>query len=288
LRYEHEGGITERFNRGVAGGFLVDAKLSFSDAAEAAYARSPLTEMPASQFKILGGTEYSDRSRRNSPTAPISCCPGSGGLPDQLQTVLRTGYGWYFDTLNANNTRANQLATAFRPHGREQRQRSHLLLRRRAASGLSSSSNPMVDPSRPRRRLPLRRSLRQQPRLVAFAGRGLTFTPRDFQPAKQQRWRVGIQRQIGGEILLDVSYNGSLARIPVSQRSAFAAAILATGTSATRPSTTISIATSPIRSASITFPPSRPPTPLYSYLRTQAFFTNSTIRKNQLLRAFRR
>ena len=41
LRYEHESGITERFNRGVAGGFLFDAKLPFSDAAEAAYAAAP-------------------------------------------------------------------------------------------------------------------------------------------------------------------------------------------------------------------------------------------------------
>src|SRR5439155_339362 len=46
LRYEREGGITERFDRSIGGGFVFDAKLPFSDLAEAAYARSPLPELP--------------------------------------------------------------------------------------------------------------------------------------------------------------------------------------------------------------------------------------------------
>ena len=48
-------------------------------------------------------------------------------------------------------------------------------------------------------------------RLATAAGR----------PARQQRWRIGIQRQFRSDLLLDVSYNGAFARIPVSQPVSF-------------------------------------------------------------------
>jgi hypothetical protein len=57
IRYEIEGGMRERFNRGIAG-YDLNAELPISGAVEAAYARSPLPEMPASQFDVRGGTLY--------------------------------------------------------------------------------------------------------------------------------------------------------------------------------------------------------------------------------------
>jgi hypothetical protein len=47
VRYEREGGITERFNRGL-GNFAFDAPLPITDLVQAAYSQNPLAELPAS------------------------------------------------------------------------------------------------------------------------------------------------------------------------------------------------------------------------------------------------
>ncbi|MDP2999277.1 MAG: TonB-dependent receptor [Bryobacterales bacterium] len=291
LRYEREGGITERFSRAVAGGFLADAKLPFSDAAEAAYARSPLTELPAAQFKVLGGTEYLGAQRKKFTDGTNFLLPRIGVVYQiNSKTVLRTGYGWYYDTLNANNTRANQLGYSL-PTGTPVSNDNGVTFccGVGAAAGLSSSSNPMADPfpvraDGSRFDVPYGNSLGP----VAFAGRGLTFTPRDFQPARQQRWRIGLQRQIGGDTLLDVSYNGSYAKIPVSQPVSFLPQqYWATGNvrnQAIDDDLNRNVP-NPFSTANLSALQTSNPA-LYGYLRTQAFFTGSTIRKNQLLRAF--
>lgn len=210
LRYEREGGITERFGRGVAGGFAFDARLPFSDAAEAAYARSPLPELAAAQFKVLGGTEYLGSQRKTFTDGTHQVLPRVGVVYQINQkTVLRTGYGWYYDTLNANNTRPNQLGYSL-PTSTPITNDNGLTFccGVGAAGGLAAGRNPMVDPfpvraDGSRFDAPYGNSLGS----IAFAGRGLTFMPQDFRPARQQRWRVGVQRQFGTNILLDVSYN---------------------------------------------------------------------------------
>src|SRR5262249_50818553 len=57
FRFEYEGSIRERFNRGL-GGFDASFKPLIADAARAAYAANPLPEVPASAFNILGGSQY--------------------------------------------------------------------------------------------------------------------------------------------------------------------------------------------------------------------------------------
>jgi hypothetical protein len=291
LRYEQEGGITERFDRGVAGGFLFDAKLPFSDAAEAAYARNPLAELPAAQFKVLGGTEYLGPQRKKFTQGTNFLLPRIG-IVYQInpKTVLRTGYGWYYDTFNANNTRPSQLGYSL-PTSTPVSNDNGLTFccGVGAASGLSSSSNPIRDPfpvraDGSRFDAPYRSSLG----LVAFAGRGLTFTPRDFQPARQQRWRIGFQRQLGENILLDVSYNGAYADIPVNQPVSFLPQqYWATGNvrnQAIDDDLNRNVP-NPFNINNLSALQTSSPT-LYTYLRSQGFFTSSTIRKNQLLRAF--
>jgi hypothetical protein len=124
--------------------------------------------------------------------------------------------------------------------------------------------------------------------LVAFAGRGLTFTPADFQPARQQRRRIGIQRQFGNDILLDASYNGAFARIPLSQPVSFLPRqYWATGSvrnQAVDDDMNRNVA-NPFHINNLASLQGSNPA-LYNYLRTQAFFTSTTIRKNQLLRTF--
>jgi hypothetical protein len=291
LRYEREAGITERFDRGIAGPFLFDAQLPFSAAAEAAYARSPLAELPASQFKVLGGADYLGRERKTFTDGTHFLLPRIGVVYQiNAKTVLRTGYGWYYDTFNANNTRPNQLGYSL-PTNTPITNDVGLTFccGVGAASNISASNNPMLDPfpvraDGTRFDAPYGNSLG----LVSFAGRGLTFTPADFQPARQQRWRLGIQRQFGDNILLDLSYNGAYARIPVNQPVSFLPQqYWATGNvrnQAIDDDMNRNVA-NPFHINNLSGLQSSNAA-LYNYLRTQAFFTSTTIRKNQLLRAF--
>ena len=98
LRYDARGGITERFNRGV-GQFVYDAQLPFTDLVEAAYARNPVAELPASEFKVLGGSEYlGTREKALTDGTSQYLLPRIGVvLSDQSKTVLRGGYGTYHD-----------------------------------------------------------------------------------------------------------------------------------------------------------------------------------------------
>jgi len=291
LRYEREGGITERFNRGIAGPFLFDAQLPFSSAAEAAYARGPLAELPASQFKVLGGAGYLGSQRKTFTDGTHFLLPRIGVVYQiNNKTVLRTGYGWYYDTFNANNTRPNQLGYSLPTNTPITNDNGFTFCCNVGdASSLASGRNPMLDPfpvraDGSRFDTPYGNSLG----LVAFAGRGLTFTPGDFQPARQQRWRIGLQRQFGNDILLDVSYNGAYARIPVNQPVSFLPQqYWATGSvrnQAIDDDMNRNVP-NPFNINNLTGLQSSNPV-LYNYLRTQAFFTSSTIRKNQLLRAF--
>ena len=61
LRMEYERGATERYNRAISY-FDPNLELPISAAAEAAYARNPVPELPASQFKVRGGSVYAGRN----------------------------------------------------------------------------------------------------------------------------------------------------------------------------------------------------------------------------------
>ena len=61
LRMEYERGPTERYNRALSY-FDPNLELPITAAAQAAYARNPLPEVPASQFIVQGGSVYAGRN----------------------------------------------------------------------------------------------------------------------------------------------------------------------------------------------------------------------------------
>jgi hypothetical protein len=291
LRYEREGGSTERFNRSVAGGFLFDAKLPFTDAVQAAYAASALPEMPASQFRVLGGSQYLGDGNSTYTNGTHKLLPRLGMVYQiNPRTVIRGGYGWYYDTFNVNNSRPNQ-------YGFNQPTSTVITTDTGlgfccgvgAAANLASGRMPVSDP------FPVRADgtrfdapYGNRLGLVAFAGRGFTFTPRDFAPAWQQRWRVSVQRELRKNMMIDVSYNGSFAKIPVDQKIDFLPQqYWATGTTRNQAldDELNRNVTNPFNIKNLGALQSSDPF-LYRYLSNLSLFSASTVRKNTLLRAF--
>ena len=67
LRWEYEGAPTERDNRNVRG-WNPDAELAITSAAQAAYARNPIPEVPASAFRVRGGLTFASPTAIAGPT----------------------------------------------------------------------------------------------------------------------------------------------------------------------------------------------------------------------------
>ena len=83
-------------------GFDPDAANSITQLAQAAYARNPIPQVPVSAFRAAGAAVY-------APTADARTWQGQSMWEPRLgttyklgeKTVVKAGYGLYYDTLNA-------------------------------------------------------------------------------------------------------------------------------------------------------------------------------------------
>ncbi|MBL8178991.1 MAG: carboxypeptidase regulatory-like domain-containing protein [Bryobacterales bacterium] len=289
LRYEREAGITERFNRGISGAFLPDAAIPYGSAAQNAYARSPIPELRT--LPLAGGTAFLGESGRTFTNGTHRLLPRAAAVYQvTAKTVLRAGYGTFADTFNVANTRPSQLGysvTTSTPVSNDLG--LNFCCGAGAAGGLSASSNILKDP------FPVRAdgsrfdsALGRALGVSALAGRNIASFARNYSPAIQHRWRLSLQRELMRNLVLDASYNGSFARIPVDQPVNFLPAqYWASGTvrnQALDDDMNRNIA-NPYRIANLTALATSDPA-LYRYLSTQSFFTAANIRKNRLLRPY--
>jgi hypothetical protein len=110
LRYEYESPLTESRDRMISG-FDQSAVLPISAAAEAAYARSPIAEVPAQAFRARGGVLYPDTGGPGEawPGDRNNVMPRAGfSWQPVTATAVRGGYGLYYDALGPNRISVNQ------------------------------------------------------------------------------------------------------------------------------------------------------------------------------------
>ncbi len=293
MRLEYEGGATERFNR-LIGRFDPTLTLPISTAAQTAYAASPLAELPASQFQVLGGTVYPGTSGvpRNLIQGQLMWLPRVGvSYQINSKMVVRAGYGIYFDTNNVLN---------FGPDQSGYTQNTGTTLANDAAGlvwnplfGANSPANqksPLVDPF-PVRADGTRFTTPTQNLLgsMAKSGRGFGFTDYNQEHARQQRWRVSMQRQLFGNIVLDAAYAGSWSdrisighRLDILPEKYWGSGLVRADALATDLNSNLA---NPFRLAN--FASLQQSLPLvYNDMSQQGMYTSSTIRKATLLRAF--
>lgn len=196
IRYEYETPVTERYNRSVAH-FAFDQPNPIAAQAQANYARSPIAELPVSQFKVNGGLTFAGvngNPRTYWDPDKRDFMPRLG-LAYQLtqKTLLRGGYGVFFDTVGVNKTSGIQ--TGFS---------QATPMQASLDSGLTyvaTNANPL-----PTGLL--------QPRgadggLSTNLGQNVIFYPTARKRTYLQRWSMGMQRELPKQFLIEGTYVGN-------------------------------------------------------------------------------
>jgi len=196
IRYEYEGSVTERYNRSIRGfDFITPSPIEAQ--AKANYARSPIPEVPPDRFSARGGLLFAGvggqprslwKPDRNNLAPRV-------GLAFQLgpKTVVRGGYGVFFDTMGIDRQHVNQ-------------------------GGFSQATNliPSLDNGLSFRATlsnPFPNGLEIPPGasggLRTYLGRGVSFFHETPLNPYMQRWSFSIQHQLPFRTLIETAYVGN-------------------------------------------------------------------------------
>ncbi len=196
LRYERPSPVTERFNRSVRG-FDANAASPIQAQALANYARNPIPEVPVGQFQVRGGLTFAGvggQPRGLWKTNQNLLMPRLGFAYSLTpKTVVRGGYGMFFDALGVTNVHVNQTgfsqATDIVPS------------QDNGQTYLASLSNPFPGGFI----LPAGAS----GGLATSLGQGISFFDENTTSSYMQRWQLAVQRELTSNSLIEVSYVGN-------------------------------------------------------------------------------
>jgi hypothetical protein len=196
LRYELPSPLTERYNRSVRG-FNTAGVPSIAAQVLQNYAANPVPQIPVSQFSVHGGLTFA----------------GAGGLPRTLwntalhefmpriglaysitpKTVLRAGYGIFFDPLGVVNLHVDQ--TGFS---------SSTTYVASVDNGLHFTA-PFANPFPDGFLRPYGASLG----VSTYLGQPISFFDQNLRNPYMQRWQFALQREWPGSTVIELSYVGN-------------------------------------------------------------------------------
>lgn len=288
LRLEYEWGRTERYNRAI-GWFDSKANLPITDAAQAAYARNPIPELAAGSFTVMGGSLYPgvNGAHRDLQKGELMLLPRFG-VAYQLnsKTVFRSGYGIYFDTLNAQNTGPDQSGFSRSTVNPITNDFGVSWLSGNPRAGISPLSDPFPVRSDGTR---FDNPVASSQGLLARTGSGWNYFGESVPRARQQRWRIDVQRQLSSTMMVSVGYAGSYSdQIRLARKLDFLPAQYWNTTNVRNNALASNLnanVTNPYALANFASLQTSNQI-LYQALASRAFFTSSTISKNRLLRPF--
>jgi hypothetical protein len=216
LRVEWEDGISEDGGKMVVG-FDPTARLAISDAVEAAYAKNPLPQQPVSAFTVTGGPVYANASSTGKTWDPEWMLMPRVSLAYKLgdKTVLKAGYGLYFDTLNAADYTNNTTGYSSTTTNTNSTDFGQTFTLGNPYAGVLANADPF-----PVRADGLRFVQPVDDSLGVNTAIGTSQTMRfDTRHARQQRTRFAIQREVMKNTSVEVSYDYMFSdRAPVDIR----------------------------------------------------------------------
>jgi hypothetical protein len=303
VRFEHEAGNTERFNRGLTGQYDFSFSPPYASAVSSAYSTlltsaanagnaavlALATGVPANEFNLSGGVSYLGQQYNNFTQGTHRFLPNVS-LVYQLtpKTVIRFGTGWYSDTYNVMTNRPGL-------NGYSQTTTTTIT----ADNGLTfccgvgaaanyGATNIMQNPfpvlaNGSRWVLPFGNSLGEN----ILDGQGYTYYPRDYSPPLEQRFSLAVQRQIFGNDMVEASYDGGYASLPMTRKLSYLPAQywnFADSRSSTVDAAMQATVANPFLSAVTSLQASNPT--LANFLNTNGTFNSTTLQVQQLLRAY--
>jgi hypothetical protein len=197
VRFELERAMTEAENRNLAGFDAVTAS-PIEPAALTNYARSPIPEIPVSEFRVRGGVLFADGAIYNSIFKVLPRVAAAYQLGDK--TVLRAGaglfsYPFYFD---AGNQSGFSQPTGI------------ITTENNGATFLTTWANPIPSGTLIQ---PAGASLGLASSLGLTLG---TVVPSERKMPYYGRWQASLQRELGAGWMVELMYVGSRGRhLPV-------------------------------------------------------------------------
>jgi hypothetical protein len=210
--------------------FDPDAQLAFSSLAEAAYARSPIPQIAPSAFRVRGGSVFASdpgQTGKTWNTEHMFMPRLSGSYKMGEKTVLKFGYGMYFDTLNApdylpniagfTSTTANTNSTDF----------GQTFRLGNPYSGVLGNADPFParadgtrfdDPTGANLGVNTIAGL-SYPDSTSLSCTGCPYQTPQTRHARQQRMRVSVQRELFTNTSIEVAYSYAYSdRTPINIR----------------------------------------------------------------------
>jgi hypothetical protein len=196
LRYEYESPMTERFDR-AAIHFARTTANPLNDAARANYANNPIAELPAANFKAMGGLTF----------ANVAPNPRTYWTPEKLnfqprfgfayqvapKTIVRGGYGLFTASIGVNYT--NTIQTGFSQTTPIQATLDN------GVTWVATNANPLPN------------GLLAPPRssggLLTNLAQDITYLGDKRKHPYSQRWSLGVQQELRGKFMVEVSYVGN-------------------------------------------------------------------------------
>lgn len=194
LRYERELATTERYNRQLVG-FDATTANRVTQAARAAYAQSPIPELPVSAFNPVGGPIYASSGNRSTTTTQNLFSPrfGFAWKPDVWggKNVIRGGFGIFYFT--------EGLQPAIQPG---------FFQTTPFVATLDNFLTPRDTLDAPFRDGVLRPAGAADG-INTFLGQAITFYNPRFRNPYSLRWNFSIQREILPNTVFEIGYMGN-------------------------------------------------------------------------------
>lgn len=207
VRFDHDGPYNEKYGRTLNGFDTTDTN-PLAAAAQAAYAKSPLTQLPASAFNVLGGVTfpgsgqtavYKNNSHLVSPRAGVAWTPDAF----HGKTVIRGGFAMFVAPVSILAAGVDDKDSTSPDTNQEGFSQTTTMIptSNNYLSPLATLSNPFPTG--------FLQATGNSLGLLTFAGQSVTFLNPVMKSPYSLRWDADVQHSITKDLMFEVAYIGN-------------------------------------------------------------------------------